>query len=118
MDLISSEYGWDDDKILTLSLRRLKQITTTIIQRQYLERRKERSLLSWQTRTLATYISASAGAGADKLLESSMQIGLDTDEIEELERLNKEAKSRPVEPQEGSYEKLMMLSQRLERPTP
>ena len=118
MDLISSEYGWDDEKILSLTLGRVKQITTTIIQRQYLERRKERSLLSWQTRTLATFISASAGAGADKLLESSFKIGLDDDEVEELEKLNEESKSRPSEPDKGSYEKLMILSQRLERPTP
>lgn len=55
---MSEAYGWTDDEIHNLTLRRFRQITSAIRRRRYQEERERKLLASWQTRTLATWIAA------------------------------------------------------------
>lgn len=58
MDLIASEYGWDDETILGMTLARIRQVVATISLRAYRERTYKESLLEWQTKALAQMIAA------------------------------------------------------------
>lgn len=97
-DLVSFEYGWDDKTILDLTLKRLRQITTAITLRRYMEERKHRALVSWQTQTLSTFIAAASGAGED-FVKQALAVSLDPQE--------EKASTKSKEPQTGSYERLM-----------
>jgi hypothetical protein len=52
---VSREYGWTDDQILDLPVRRFRQIVAAIRRRQFLRRREEIQLMSWQTRQITTF---------------------------------------------------------------
>lgn len=58
-DLISSQYGWDDEQILDLGFARYLQIISSIKIRQYLDTREENARVSWLARNVATFIAAS-----------------------------------------------------------
>lgn len=60
---MSEAYGWTDEEIHNLTLRRFRQITAAISRRKYLEEREQKSLLAWQTRTLASFIAAGYQVG-------------------------------------------------------
>lgn len=68
---MSSEYGWSDDRILDTPVRRLRQISAVIAERRDQQARIAESYIEWQTKVLASYISAIAPSkkGAEKLLE-------------------------------------------------
>lgn len=97
-DLVSCEYGWGDSVILDLTLKRLRQITTAITLRKYLEERKQRSLITWQTQTLSVFIAAASGAGED-FVKQAASVSLDQQDEEE--------QKKSKEPEPGSYERLM-----------
>lgn len=54
---MSSEYGWDEDKIWNLPLCRFRQITAAIQRRKYIEARQENTRISWLARNLASFIA-------------------------------------------------------------
>lgn len=82
---MSKEYGWSDDQILDLTVRRFRQIVAAINRRNFLRRREEISLVSWQTRQLATYTAGgymTDGKG-NAALDSAQVLAYD--EIEEAQ---------------------------------
>lgn len=92
-DLISSEYGWDDDVILDKSLRRIRQIIAAITLRKREAERNDRLKLSWQTRSIAM-VSAAAGANtSEQLTEFAANLTIDN---EELETFQNETKAPPI----------------------
>lgn len=54
---MSKEYGWTDDQILDLTVRRFRQIVAAIQRRNFMKRREEIALISWQTRQLASFVA-------------------------------------------------------------
>lgn len=81
-----------------------------ITQRRYLEEKRQRRLLSWQTRTLAMYIAATIEVEKDKenpVFESAEKIALDDLEVKEMEAQARIVANTPIENQPGSYEQLM-----------
>lgn len=112
MDSISSEYGWTDDVILDLTFCRFRQILTAIAQRQYESKRNQDLQVSWQVRTLATYIAAGYMVdGENKALDQAQLISLDPVEREFLDKTAHLPQQK--EPARGSFEKLTsMLAQK------
>lgn len=107
MDLISSEYGWSDDQILDLTLARLRQITTAIQQRRYLEHRQERLIASWQTRTLAQFVALTIPVEGknNPLLDAAATLDIDGDlTLEDTKEDNL-----------PSYEQMLAFGQAMER---
>lgn len=87
---MSQAYGWTDEEIHNLTLRRFRQITAAIRRRQYLEEREKKSQISWQTRTLAQFIAAGyqVGEGDENPgLTMANQISIDHIEKAQLEEL-------------------------------
>lgn len=56
--MVSRAYGWTDDQILDLSLIRFRQVLAAIKREEFMRRREAISLMSWQTRQLASFIAA------------------------------------------------------------
>lgn len=85
---MSSEYGWSDEQILDLSVRRLRQIVAAIRRRQLLRRREEISLFSWQTRQLASFTAAGymteKGKG-NPALDAALRLAFDDIEAAQIE---------------------------------
>lgn len=57
MDKIQGEYGWTDDQVLNLTVRRAVQINESISQRLELRKWEDLKITEWQTRQLATMIA-------------------------------------------------------------
>lgn len=77
---MSAEYGWTDDQIGDLPLVRFRQIVSAIQLRLTQARREARSIASWQTRTLSTYIAAGymvEKGKENKALSEAQNIGYD-----------------------------------------
>lgn len=81
-DLISSEYGWDDDTILDKSLRRIRQIIAAIAIRKSHLQREHRLLISWQTRSLAMVIAGSGANSNEDLMSFAANLTIDNEEYE------------------------------------
>jgi hypothetical protein len=81
----------------------MRQITTAIQTRHYIERRAEQSRLSWQTRTLAQYIAGgymTDGKSENTAFKSAGQIAFD-----DIERLAlSESEARAAEADAASYQ--------------
>lgn len=90
-DLISSEYGWDDEIILDKTLKRLRQITASIAERKLTARRENRLIASWQTRSLAMVMASTSGS--EDLMKFAANLTIDS---EEYEQFNKEKNFKPV----------------------
>lgn len=84
-DLISSEYGWDDEIILNKTLRRIRQILAAIILRLQRKQKEERLLISWQTRSLAMVMASSANP-TEELARFAANLTIDADEYEEFNK--------------------------------
>lgn len=80
-DKISSQYGWEDEKILDLTVSRMRQISATIDERLWLEAFRQRQLVAWQTRTsVAWMVKLTSGIEPDMaktLMEEASNISLD-----------------------------------------
>jgi hypothetical protein len=81
-DLISSEYGWDDEVILDKTLRRIRQITVDISLRLESRRKERRLELSWQTRSLAMVMAAAGGNASEDLMKFASNLTIDNEEYE------------------------------------
>lgn len=104
-DLISSEYGWSDKKILNLPLPRFNQILAAIRTRMWLHKREQDSRFSWQTRVLAQYIAGGwMVEGENTAVGEAAKIAFDDIEAAML-GITKEPTSS--EPKAGSFERLM-----------
>jgi len=53
---ISAAYGWGDEKILNLTIRRMRQISAEIDQANWIEKFHHRQLIAWQTRMLCSWL--------------------------------------------------------------
>lgn len=74
--------------ILELTLTRLRQIVTAIRLRRHVDQKRERRLVSWQTRTIARFISYSVPLTEDQenpLIPLLNDVVLDDEEKRELE---------------------------------
>ncbi len=83
-DLISSEYGWDDDQILDKSLRRLRQIIAAISLRKNQYHREQRLIASWQTRSLAMVMAAAGSNSNEDLMSFASKLTIDNEEYKEF----------------------------------
>lgn len=93
-DLVSTEYGWTDDVILDLTVRRFRQIVAAIRRRQYLRRREEISLVSWQARQFTSYIAAGYmidGKKGNPALDAAQVLAYDEIEAAQIEEAQKRA---------------------------
>lgn len=80
VDKIQHAYGWDDDTVLDLTLRRAVQIRESITQREEFDRWEHRRNLEWQTRHLAsaTVLSSMMDSEAkEKLIKAFSEISFD-----------------------------------------
>lgn len=80
MDRIQHAYGWDDDQVLNLTVRRAVQISESILQREEIDRWERNRVLEWQTRNLA--VASVIGAMMDdkdktKIIEQFQSLSLD-----------------------------------------
>lgn len=103
---MSSSYGWTDEVILDLPLRRFRQVLVAIVERKHYEAVAERQLLAWQTRTIASFIAATVEVEKGKsnpLLAEAAKINLD-DPGEQVADSPQE-----VENGNGSFERAMLL---------
>lgn len=57
IDMYQTEYGWSDEVVLNLTLRRAVQIKESIEQRRELLKWEQYKLLEWQTQILATMVA-------------------------------------------------------------
>lgn len=83
---MSKEYGWTDDQILDLTVRRFRQIVAAIRRRQLFERRERITLNSWMTRQLATFIAGGYmvdGKHGNPALDQARNLAFD--DIEKLQ---------------------------------
>lgn len=87
-DLISSEYGWDDEVILDKTLRRIRQILATITLRRRELMRQDRLLMSWQTRSLAMVVAAAGSNASEDLMKFASNLTIDNKEYEEFGKSN------------------------------
>jgi hypothetical protein len=83
-DIISSEYGWDDDIILDKTLRRIRQILAVITLRRKEKQRQERLMLSWQTRSLAMVVAAAGANASEELMKFASDLTIDTEEYKQF----------------------------------
>lgn len=98
-DLISSEYGWSDEVILSKPLKRIRQIIAAITLRKQEDRREHRLILSWQTRSLAMVIAAAGSNANEELMKFASNLTIDNDEYAQFNKEQPRAvntKKRPV----------------------
>jgi hypothetical protein len=84
---VSKEYGWSDDQILDLTVRRFRQIVAAIRRRLFLQRRDEISLMTWQTRQLASFVAAgymTDGKHGNPALDAAQKLAFDEIEAEQI----------------------------------
>lgn len=83
-DLISSEYGWDDEVILNKTLKRIRQILASIALRLREKQRQERLMLSWQTRSLAMVIAAAGSNPSEEIMQFAANLTIDNEEYQQF----------------------------------
>ncbi len=86
----------------------MRQLVAVILQDKYIENKRQKRFLSWQTRTVCQYIACTVRIEKGKqnpLLEAASKIFLDKLESQELELAQKQAPAK--ENTVGSYERLM-----------
>lgn len=110
--MVSKEYGWTDDVIMDLTVSRLRQILAAIERRSYLEQRRQTSLISWQTRQLATFIAAgymTDGKKGNPAIKAAQSLAFDDIEAAQLEEAEIRATQQPrvTENKAGSFERFM-----------
>jgi hypothetical protein len=133
-DLISSEYGWHDEVILDLPMRRIRQIVAAINVRKLSEQTEHRKIVSWQTRSIAMVMAATVGE--DKLMEFAANLTIDREELEQFSGEPKVVKKKSNVPVNAStqesqakknfdiaadknnFETLMMFGQGMEKGKP
>lgn len=78
MDMIQSEYGWDDEQVFNLTLRRAIQIKESIEQRQAFRYWKDAKTLEWQTKTLGYLIANTVDSveGRKALINSVQEVSI------------------------------------------
>lgn len=109
-DLISKEYGWTDDQIMELPIRTLRQKIAAINRRLYMKRREDISLVSWQTRQLASFIAGGYWVeGHNKAFDQAQMLAYDKIERAQLEEFEMRAETEPREfsVKPGSFERFM-----------
>jgi hypothetical protein len=94
-DLISSEYGWDDEVILDKTLKRIRQILAAITLRRKEEQRQQRLIISWQTRSLAMVMAAAGGNAHEDIMQFASNLTIDNEEYEQFN----EGNSAPIKAQ-------------------
>jgi len=132
---ISSTYRWDDDEILDKTLRRIRQILAVILEDKYNQRREQRLIISWQTRSIAM-VAAAAGANANEdLMTYASNLTIDYEEYQEFGKVESKSVSsnlpvhgstQDVATQENfeksadknSFEMLEMLAFGMDNPPP
>jgi hypothetical protein len=83
--VISAAYGWTDDQILDLPLRRIRQILAAITEEKLINRKNDRLIVSWQTRVLGMVIAASGNRGDDEELQKFVSnLTIDNEEYEQF----------------------------------
>ena len=103
-DLISSEYGWSDEKILDLTLARMQQIVAAITVRKSQAIRDRKLEVSWHVRTLASFIAAGYMTEDTAGLDAANSLTIDDIERQIMES---DLPEPPKEARSGSTETLM-----------
>ncbi len=104
-DLVSSEYGWDDDTIGELPLARLRQVTAAIQMRRYSSSRAENARFSWLARNISGFIAAGYQIEKGKENKALEQAGkLAYDDIEALLLGAETSNAVPVLSEDGTRE--------------
>lgn len=101
-DLISSEYGWDDEVILDKTLKRIRQILAAITLRRKEEERQQRLIISWQTRSLAMVMAAGGGNASEELMKFAANLTIDNEEYEQFNDKPAKPKTTPKLPVHAS----------------
>lgn len=117
-DLVSSEYGWDDETIGELPLGRFRQISAAIQMRRYAQTRQENSRFSWLARNIAGFIAAGYmidKGKENKALDMAGKLAFDDIEALLLGAETSEAAGKPKENSAGSFERFMMMSSQLDQ---
>lgn len=81
MDLIAGEYGWSDERILGLTLRRLRQIVAAIQRRIWLDDLNHRRIETAKLRAVCTYVAATmqlAEGERNPMLDAATDLDLGT----------------------------------------
>ncbi len=89
-------------------MKRLRQIVTNIESRLFISEFRDNRLLSWQTRTLAIFISQTIEIEKGKenpLFEAAKKISLDQAELDDATAIP-EPGTNSSEPAAGSFERL------------
>ena len=78
---ISAAYGWDDEKIKELTIRRMRQISAEIDQAAWIEKYHQRQLTAWQTRMICSWLvkltPELTPESAKSLMDEAASISLD-----------------------------------------
>lgn len=117
-DLVSSEYGWDDEYIWNLPLCRLRQITAAIQKRRYFQKRDEAGRFSWLARNIAHFIAAGYQVEKGKEnpgLDAASKVAYDDIEAVLLQVPKEQTVAKPAENSNGSFERFMSMMQGMDQ---
>lgn len=70
--------------ILDKTLRRIRQIVAIISESRIAQKKEERLIVSWQTRSLAMVMAASSASPSDELNKFAANLTIDNDELEQF----------------------------------
>lgn len=89
VDLLVSEYGWDVDYCLDLSIARIRLFLATIEERRKTDFRAHASIIEWSTRMITQVTAATTGKEGKELQKTVSKIVKlswdDGDQIEEVD---------------------------------
>ncbi len=120
VDLIQSEYGWSDERVLELPVCRLRQIARSIEDRLKAVSREHRDVVDLQTRAVVTFIAGTVRVEKGKrnhLLEQANKFKLFADSADPSGVQSTDSVDRPevfveqgsqvADNRPGSFEALM-----------
>lgn len=97
---ISSAYGWDDKKILNLTIKRMRQISAEIDQADWIEKFHHRQLIAWQTRMICSWLVKltpdMTPEMAQELMKEASAIALDGQEVDSSQPSVSNNSSKPT----------------------
>lgn len=107
---MASEYGWTDDVIGDLTIKRLRQCVAAISERQWYDQERQFKLAAWQTRYICTFIAStvpSSEAGAHPLWDAAQEIGREW-EVQQEEQ-TQGPMGNPVDPVTGERTDIKLI---------
>lgn len=75
--MVAAEYGYTDDVLLRIPLRRLRQMIAAILDRQHYKSVREWEMTKWQTRSICQFVSLTieTTGGNNPIYDAACKLG-------------------------------------------